>query len=263
MHYTDFDLSIPTVAYFVNRRCTPAWRIEKDVIDFHDLTYVYSGHAVYVVNGSEYRLGPGDFIYVPKGSVRQAYTGTEDPMCCYAVNFHLESTIGGFLDLPFPTTFNFGTAAELTGLYDGLETAWVEKNPGYQMKSRAFFMLILHWAFTRIGCDWTMAPLDDRIDRVREHILANYRRKLDMKSLAELSGLHPVYLGALFKKVNHCTIKEYINRIRINSAENLLSAGGYSVSEAAGQCGFDDIYYFSKVYKKLKGYPPSKLIRKK
>ena len=87
--------------------------------------------------------------------------------------------------------------------------------------------------------------------------------KIEISELAKIAGLNAVYLGAYFKQVNGCTIKQYINRIRINNAENLLSAGGYTVSEAAMRSGFDDLFYFSKVFRNYKGYAPSILLKVK
>jgi len=151
----------------------------------------------------------------------------------------------------------------LNSLYEKLNLTWLEKGPGYQMKSRAIFMLILHKLICHTNCIMDTANNDPRITKVKEYILSNYHRKIETEELAELTGLHPVYLGALFKKVMNCTVKQYINRIRINTAENLLSTGGYTVSEAAVRCGFDDVFYFSKLFKKDRGYPSSLILRGK
>ena len=54
-------------------------------------------------------------------------------------------------------------------------------------------------------------------------------------------------------------MKEYLNQIRINNAENMIASGEFRVYEAATKCGFDDIFYFSRVFKSIKGYAPSKV----
>ena len=260
--HMDLTHLIPSVVYFVNRRCSQTWKIDKGIIDFHDLTYVYSGSAVYKVNDTEYHLKRGDCIYIPKGNIRQAYTCLEAPMYCYAVNFDLDSLDNGQTLLPFNTTFQVGVYNELIGLYENLDRVWLEKRANYRMKARADFMQILHRLICHVYYDQSLQTTDLRVARVNEYILANYHNRIDTGYLAELSGLNPVYLGALFKKVNNCTIKEYINRIRINNAENLLSTGGYAVNEAALRCGFEDIYYFSKVFKNHKGYSPSDTLKR-
>lgn len=256
---------VPEIIYFVNRKCTPSWSIVKSNIDFHDLTYVYSGRSVYIIDGIEYKLQQGDLIYIPVGSVREAYTSSAEPMQCYAANFCI-STPGAGQDgiiLPFGKIMKTGISGELVNLYSQLDHTWVEKSYNYRMRAKAMFMLILD-RLLNLSASGTQAFREDvRLQKVKKYILQNYADRIDINHLADIAGLNPVYLGAYFKKANGCTIKQYITRLRINNAESLLSTGGYSVGEAAMRSGFDDYFYFSKVYKAYKGYAPSALLKDK
>lgn len=263
MQQIDLSNAVPELVYFVNRKCTPGWSIIEGEINFHDLTYVYKGRSVYLINGVEYHLAQGDFIYVPSGSVRQAYTYSEEPMQCYAANFTLSDIATGTRDIKLglePVT-STGVLAELISLYSELDHIWVEQSYNYKMRARAVFMLILDKLLCRAASGIPMQQEDPRIAKIKQYILQNYMRRIEISELAEIAGLNPVYLGAFFKKANGCTIKQYITRIRINNAESLLSTGGYTVSEAAARSGFDDLFYFSKVYKAYRGYAPSALIK--
>ena len=262
VEYTDL---IPELLYFVNRKCTPGWRIDHGNIDFHDLTYVYSGRSTYLVNGVEYKLQQGDFIYIPSGNVREAYTCSDEPMQCYAANFSLRSLSSedDGIVLPFDLISHTGVSAEFIKLSGQLDHIWVERAYNHEMRARAVFMLILDKLICRVASGLPMQHEDVRLSKVRQHILHNYMNRIEISHLAELAGLNPVYLGAYFKQATGFTLKQYINRIRINNAESLLSTGGYSVSEAAMRSGFDDIYYFSKVYRSYKGYAPSVLLKGK
>jgi len=261
-NYSDI---IPEILYFVNRKCTPGWSILESSIDFHDLTYVYGGKSVYLVNGTEYRLKQGDFIYIPSGCIREAITYVEDTMQCFAINFRLHRLHSGTGEavLPFDRVLTTGVSGELIGLYSELDHIWVEQSHNYEMRARAVFMLILDKLICRVASGVPMQQEDSRLLSVKQYILHNYMNKIELNQLAEIAGLNPVYLGAFFKKSNGCTIKQYITRIRVNNAESLLSTGGYSVSEAAMRSGFDDLFYFSKVYRTYKGYAPSVLLKNK
>ncbi|HEX9059795.1 MAG TPA: AraC family transcriptional regulator [Clostridia bacterium] len=261
MKHTDIDNLVPCIRYFINRKSTPSWNIENSVIDFNDLTFVYSGHALYNVNGVEYTLKRGDFIYITKGSIREAHTYSDNPIQCYAINFDWDIPNDHTPILPFPTTFRTGLFNELLDLYKDLDSVWIEKNPGHILKSRAIFMLILHKLLYINNHNSYKLMTDQRIHKIKEYILMNYNKSITIDDLADIAGLNTVYLGALFKKYNDCSIKEYINRVRINVSENLLCTGGYSVSEAAQLSGFNDIFYFSKVFKKHKGFPPSDTLK--
>ena len=93
------------------------------------------------------------------------------------------------------------------------------------------------------------------------YISDHYSENITITEMAEMVGLHPVYFGKLFKQNTGLTFKEYVNRIRINNAEMMLSSGDFTVTETAERCGFSDIFYFSNLFKSLKGYPPSAVKR--
>ncbi|NLK86951.1 MAG: AraC family transcriptional regulator [Clostridiaceae bacterium] len=263
MQYNNYSNVIPDLIYFVNRKCAPSWSIIKGEIKFHDLTYVYKGRSTYLINGVEYNLSQGDFIYVPIGNVRQAYTDADEPMQCFAANFLLSdaATRSEGITLPWEPVIKTGVSAELISLYSELDHIWVEQSFNYKMRARAVFMLILDKIMCRIASGIPMQQEDPRLLKIKQYILHNFMDRIEISKLADIVGLNPVYLGAFFKKANGCTIKQYITRIRINNAESLLSTGGYTVSEAAARSGFDDLFYFSKVYRAYKGYAPSVLLK--
>ncbi len=262
INYTDV---IPDIEYFVNRKSTPGWSIVKSAIDFHDLTYVYGGRAVYTIDGEECKLQQGDLIYIPKGKIREAYTYPEDPIQSFATNFHIHN-LGDGRDnfvLPFDRVMKIGISGDIISLYSELDHVWVEKSYNYEMRARAILMLILDKLLNRVASGLPMQQEDERLASVKQYILHNYMNKIELNQLATIAGLNPVYLGAYFKKANGCSIKQYITRIRVNNAESLLSTGGYTVSEAAVKSGFDDLFYFSKVFRNSKGYAPSVLLKGK
>ena len=51
--------------------------------------------------------------------------------------------------------------------------------------------------------------------------------------------------------------KQYIIQLKMNHACDLLRTGQYTVSQASEQCGFRDVYFFSRQFKKYIGCPPS------
>ena len=64
------------------------------------------------------------------------------------------------------------------------------------------------------------------------------------------------HLNRQFKKVTGQTIFAYLTHLRIEKAKQLLTTGFYTTKEIASRTGFHDVYYFSKVFKKVTGMPP-------
>lgn len=256
-----YDEIFPQIGYFIYRCATPNWVIEDSIIDFIDLTYILDGSATYVINNKAYAVEKGDLLCIPKNSRRYAVTDPNHLMTSFATNFQLYSLKGEDIPLPFPLISKVNISNDLLSLYHDLNIEWLRKNTGYKMKVCSTFLNILHYYFNLLYYKKTPEPLDPRIKKSTDYIHANFTSRIDVNELAEKVGLNPVYFGTLFKKYTGLTTKEYINQIRINNAENMIASGEFLVQEAANKCGFDDIFYFSKVFKNIKGYSPSKVKR--
>lgn len=259
----DYENLIPIIHYFVERKDMPTWALHESVIQFTDLTYIISGEATYIVNGKKMLLKQGDMIYIPKGSTRTTYTNPQNPIHCYAFNFDYEYINDDYRPLPFPQKFSIGLDSELLSLYTQCNNVWLEKDEGYMLKARGLFMVILYKLIKLVSNTSLSLYSDPNIEKVKSYIFDNYAQKIYLTDLARLVNLHPVYLSTHFKEVTGHTVTQFINRIRINSAFDLLSTNGYSVTDTAIICGFDDIAYFSKLFKKITGVAPSSILNGK
>lgn len=86
----------------------------------------------------------------------------------------------------------------------------------------------------------------------------NYSRSIDVDDIAANAGISRSHLYRLFMQHISMPPNEYLTRYRINKAALLLKSHNLSVGEAAYSTGFSDQLYFSRVFKKYKGVPPSR-----
>lgn len=254
----DYKEINPQIEYFINRRSTPNWIIEDATTHFIDLSYFSSGRAFYKVNGECFEVKQGDLICIPQDSRRSATTDPNNPLESYAVNFQLYDIKGNDVALPFPLVSQIGISEELLSLYNELTLVWLKKSPGFEIKARALLLMILHHYFKRFY--YNVQNIDSRIQKSIRYILNNLHDPIEVEELARNAGVTTAYFGTLFKKYTGSSVKEYINKMKISNAENILLSGEFSVKDAAYKCGFEDIFYFSKLFKRIKGYPPSKIL---
>jgi AraC-like DNA-binding protein len=93
--------------------------------------------------------------------------------------------------------------------------------------------------------------------RTKDYIMANYANHISIEGIAYMLGIDRRYLCRVFYKNTGNTPQNFLINYRLEKAAALLNKHSYSVSEAARSTGYDDIYNFSKMFKKKYGVPPS------
>lgn len=255
----DINNIVITVDYFNHRICTPSWSIEYSNTNFVDMTYVINGHAEYVINGKKYLVSPGDLLTIPKGSYRSAQSCPEALMECYCINGAIRNINGEDISMPFPIIYNIGLQKDIIDLYNEIKFAWQIRTPGYLLKVRSIYMLIIYHYFNIINNHNEASQLDKRIHKILQYVSNHFNEALTVKKMADMVDLSDMYLGWLFKKETGMTFHNFLTSIRMNRAKELLSSGEYKVNEVAYLCGFSDVFYFSRVFKKHYGFAPSSL----
>jgi two-component system response regulator YesN len=99
------------------------------------------------------------------------------------------------------------------------------------------------------------------ISRVEEYIERNLDKRLSLPEVAEEFNLSPNYLSQLFTRYAGEGFVEYITAAKIAAAKTMLLKGEGPVYEIAGRLGYENAFYFSKVFKKLEGVSPREFLR--
>lgn len=95
------------------------------------------------------------------------------------------------------------------------------------------------------------------IKKVQEIINENFLdQNLCIDSISVMVNISPAYLGRLFKKSIGKSIPDYINKVRMEKAGELLVSTSYPIDVIAEQTGFTNSPYFYKVFKKYHGVTP-------
>ncbi len=98
---------------------------------------------------------------------------------------------------------------------------------------------------------------EQKIQRVRQHLLQHSADEIDMEQLSRTLGLSYSRFRSLFKEHTGSSPHQYLLSIRINKACELLRHTDLPVSEIAERTGFASTYYFSRLFKQKTGFAPS------
>ncbi len=101
-------------------------------------------------------------------------------------------------------------------------------------------------------------PSSPITDRARAYVLDHISEKISLSDVADYAGVSVSYMSKSFKKVMKKSLVDYINSLKVARAKEIMQQLNYTkVNEIATVLGFDNIYYFSKVFKKVTGQTPS------
>lgn len=96
-----------------------------------------------------------------------------------------------------------------------------------------------------------------RLERAIRHLDSHFALALNTPDLARIAGLSVSQFRRLFREQTGHTPMEYLRRVRVATARQLLGNIDLLIKEIAAQCGFDDPYHFSKVFHEIDGLSPS------
>ena len=88
-----------------------------------------------------------------------------------------------------------------------------------------------------------------------------YAGAVTLATLADAAGMTPQYFCTFFQQMTGRSPIEYLNGHRIEVACAQLSLGNYSITDLAYECGFNDLSYFIRVFKRYKGVTPKQYIK--
>lgn len=93
--------------------------------------------------------------------------------------------------------------------------------------------------------------------RIEEYLRANYQQEITLQEIADRFYLSREHISRKFKQEYHETITDYITRIRMEKAKELLAKQQVKIYEVAYHVGYQNEKYFSKVFKKFIGQTPN------
>jgi AraC-like DNA-binding protein len=97
---------------------------------------------------------------------------------------------------------------------------------------------------------------ESKIANALKMIHDNYKENHDMETLSRTCGMSVSSFHTHFKKITTFTPLQYIKKIRLTKAKELLTKHDYKVVDVANELGYDNPSHFSRDFKSYFGYSP-------
>lgn len=245
------------------QRCGPGHSWGPAVRDHYLIHYITSGKGSFCDGKNRYSLSVGDgFLIVPDNIVSYE-ADSKDPWEYSWVGFNgtdakqfMEQT--GLLNRP--PVFHYDKDSRLKEQLSDI-CGCSGYGPAEEALMEAGLLKFLSLLMGQFGV--SSQPHEIGYNYVRQavkYIEYNYSSDITVEDIASNVGISRSHLYRLFMQHISMPPSEYLMRFRISKAASLLEAGNLTAGEAAYSTGFSDRLYFSRVFKKYMGIPPSRYL---
>ena len=236
----------------------------KGIANWHEnieFLYFFKGMGKVIYNQSEYMVEPGDMIIVNQDCMHAVTAFEQLEYYCLIVDLKFFKDNG-----IKPDEVSFCRQVredDLIVTFEKIEKLLSGKDKYYTAKVRfEILRFILYLVDNYLASEKNKNSIPKNISNAITYIRNNYNKPLTVDDIAAQAGFSRAYFSREFKKTTGISIIAYLNYVRCSIARYLLGNGTASVREAAQMCGFENLSYFSKTYKKIMGNLPSEDIGK-
>lgn len=156
----------------------------------------------------------------------------------------------------------------LNNTIESLFQAMAEKKTGYEFLTKGYLFQLLGLLLGEhlYEVNTKAAHISQQhvliFKRVLSYIEDNYTEHIALEDLSKIAGMNPKYFCRFFREMSYHTPIDYLNYYRIECACEQLSTTKSTIIEVAFNCGFNDVSYFIKTFKKYKGITPKQYLKK-
>ena len=256
----NIEFWITDICHIIERKNAIGWHLSNICSKHHVIVFVLDGEAKYTIDGQQYMLRKNDLYIFSPNLPRTGKTFPHNPWSFISIMFDMElnETARNFLNCPVLAWHNMESCQTL---FSEASKTWTSRDPLFKAKCNILLTDILYQLFLS-SLSYRDVPHIKKLEYARSLIQENFRKELSVEALANTVDMSISYFRRLFHNVYGYSPMQYITNLRIEHARDLLLSGEVNVTEAAHLSGFDDIYYFSRLFKAKTGVSPSKLQKK-
>lgn len=231
------------------------WSNVREPHNYAHLDLITSGQITMTIDGKTHTFTKNQILAIPKN---KAYIGKAfGNFSYYSFLFEYE-TNDKDTDFPFPVRFETNNSQYFIDKYRAAYNLNITKPYGYKVKIREIMYDVIakicEEHYTNNYFNKTCYSIRKSVDYIEK----NYANPdLTLNEIANQSGITDTHFRRLFKQFYGVTPITHITNLRLRKSKMLLSHTNLSVDEISKKCGFNEYSYFTRLFKKHFGMPPS------
>jgi AraC-like DNA-binding protein len=240
-------------------KCAPDYQLDRISYPYHVIKYTISGKGAFSIHGTTHQLKTGVLSgFSPKDAHSYACDPANPMEHIFVIFVGTEaSQLFKRSTLAAKGAFEVANPAETLYLLRAIMKTGLEKEPYSQQICCSYLRAILLRQAAKTddsAAGFSLAT--ETYQRCKKYIDDNFSHIASPSDAADACAVNIRYMARLFRLHGKITPHDYILRLKLNKAANMLLTCGLSINEIGYSLGFNDPYHFSRVFKRFHGLSP-------
>jgi AraC family transcriptional regulator of arabinose operon len=253
------DLYLTDIGYYPDAKHHFRKRVQG--INKNILIYNIKGTGLITLHNKEFTIPPDNYFIIPKNTPHTYSANSKDPWTIYWIHFS-----GSKAHLFIPKTIESikierGTSSRINERIKLFNDIFKNVERGFSNEILEYINLCLNYllgSFTHVNQFRTLNNFSkkDFVSEGINYMLENINQKLQVKDFATMFNLSSSHFSRVFtNQTGHSPINYFI-QLKVQAACKLLDNTDMSINDISHKMGFDNPFYFSRIFKKLMNMAP-------
>ncbi len=244
-------------------------RVENEALQYI-LMYCIDGEGWFEIDGVHQKLTTGTVVILPKNKAHSYGSQSKNSWSIYWI--HFDGTMAPYFceDMDKPLIIDAGKDSRIEDRLELFEDIFSILKNGYSKINLDYSVTVLfHFLGSLKFIKAFRSSLSDRqlkrdITEEAIHFMReNLQRPIKLEEIATYTGYSASHFSILFKQKIGYSPLNYFNQLRVQAACHHLDFSDMQINQIAMMTGFDDQFYFSRIFSKIMGCSPTEYRKRK
>jgi AraC-like DNA-binding protein len=224
----------------------------------HLLIYCTEGKAFLNIQDEPHTVEAGDLLLLPAGADHRYTADPEDPWTIHWVHYTgpLAEDFGSYMGFNNTTRIRrLGRQPRMLVDFNGLLSV---RQTGFRARGLIHAANRLRQLLAAVPINVNEASLEKKsgLDTIHNYMHEHLNARISLEQLAEIAGLSPAHFATRYRELTGTSPIRHFLHLKVEQACQYLDTTHLSFADISRQLGYDDAYYFSRLFKKVMGQSP-------